>query len=66
MDRQLAEDTKRTAEGIVETMKLMNSCGDPYNVYGTLIRTLHTLSDIHKKAVGTALILTDGYTIEEA
>lgn len=63
-NRKIAEQARKTAQGIVETILATRARGDN-KTEAILIRTFHTLSNVHLKAVGRALRVNDNWEIEE-
>lgn len=61
---KIAEQARKTAQGIVETILATRTRGDN-KTEAILIRTFHTLSNVHLKAVGRALRVNDNWEIEE-
>ena len=64
-DREIAEQARKTAQGILDTIRDTRARGDNATE-AILIRTFHTLSEVHRKAVGTGLRVAENWTVEEA
>jgi len=62
-DVELANQTRETAQGIVNNILTARKRGNT-KLEAILIRTFHTLSNIHKKAVGKGLIVNETWTVE--
>lgn len=62
-NNEIAEQARKTAEGLIETIRATRA-GDNATL-AILIRTFHTVSDIHLKAVGRALRVNANWELEE-